>query len=86
MFAIQENYSKTLELNKLETSLWLDFNRYSKISYNEIEDELKFSTELDSVVYQFNEKNIVKGSDTLSIQIKKTDNCILMENKQQTIK
>jgi hypothetical protein len=70
MFAIQENYSNNLELNKLETSLWLDFNRYSKISYNEIEEELKFSTELDSIVYQFNEKNIVKGNDTFSIQIK----------------
>jgi hypothetical protein len=70
MFAIQENYGKTLELNKLETSLWLDFNRYSKISYNDIENELKFSTELDSVVYQFNEKNTIKGSDTFSIQIK----------------
>jgi hypothetical protein len=69
MFAIQENYSKNLELNKLETSLWLDFNRYSKITYNDIENELKLSTELDSIMYQFNEKNIVKGSDTFSIQI-----------------
>ncbi|TXE15323.1 hypothetical protein ES692_17205 [Psychroserpens burtonensis] len=69
MFAIQENYNKSLELNKLETSLWLDFNRYSKISYNDIDDELKFSTEMDSVVYQFSNDLIIKERDTFSIQL-----------------
>ncbi|MFD2916845.1 PulJ/GspJ family protein [Psychroserpens luteus] len=69
MLAIQNNYNKSLELNKLETSLWLDFNRYSKISYNEIEDELKFSTEIESVVYKFHQGNIIKDRDTFAIQL-----------------
>lgn len=70
MFAIQENYKKSLELNKLETALWLDFNRYSKITYNEIENELKFSTEIDSISYRFNENGIIKEQDTFSIRLK----------------
>ncbi|WP_037052560.1 PulJ/GspJ family protein [Psychroserpens burtonensis] len=69
MFAIQNNYNTSLELNKLETSLWLDFNRYSKITYDDIEDEMKFSSELDSVVYQFRQDFIVKEKDTFSIQL-----------------
>lgn len=69
MTTIQKNYITKLELNKLETSLWLDFNRYSKITYDEIENELKFSNELDSVIYQFSENRIVKDMDTFPIQI-----------------
>ena len=40
MLAVQENYNKNLDISKLETSLWLDFNRYSEISYDAIENEL----------------------------------------------
>lgn len=69
MLAIQENYNKSLEINKLETSLWLDFNRYSKIEYDTLENELKFSTALDSVTYQFLDNKIVKAQDTFAIQI-----------------
>jgi len=73
MLAIQDNYNKSLELNKLETSLWLDFNRYSTISYNVLDDELLLKNELDSISYKFSEAYIVKELDTFSIQI---------ENKQ----
>ena len=69
MFAIQSNYNKSLELNKLETSLWLDFSRYPKITYDGIEDELKFSSEIDSVIYQFSQDLIIKETDTFSIQL-----------------
>ncbi|MCD2260791.1 hypothetical protein KWG70_16355 [Psychroserpens sp. XSD401] len=69
MLAIQKNYSNSLEINKLETSLWLDFNRYSKITYDSVESELKFSSELDSVVYQFREDNIITEKDTFLIQV-----------------
>ncbi|TXD83549.1 hypothetical protein ESY86_09575 [Subsaximicrobium wynnwilliamsii] len=70
MLAIQGNYQTNLELNTLETSLWLDFNRYSKITYDELEDELKFSTELDSISYRFYDKRIIKDRDTFSVHIK----------------
>ncbi|WP_290698296.1 prepilin-type N-terminal cleavage/methylation domain-containing protein [Lacinutrix sp.] len=69
MLAIQDNYNKSLELNKLETVLWLDFNRYSKIEYNNLEKELKFSTELDSMTYRFLESKVIKEQDTFAIQL-----------------
>ena len=70
MRAIQSNYSSNLELNKLETSLWLDFNRYSKITFNDDDNEMKFSSEIDSITYMFNEKTVIKANDTFPLAIK----------------
>lgn len=69
MSSIHQNYTNKTMLNKLETALWLDFNRYSKIEYNNLENELKFTTAIDSVVYQFSEKNIIKGIDTFPVPL-----------------
>jgi prepilin-type N-terminal cleavage/methylation domain-containing protein len=69
MYGIQGNFNRNTELNKLEQSLWLDFNRYSKINYDDLENELQFSTEIDSVIYKFNEKYIIKDLDTFPIQL-----------------
>ena len=67
MKAIQKNLEFTTELNKLEQSLNLDFNRYSKIEFDETNQELSFSTEINKISYQFQENYIVKGADTLYI-------------------
>lgn len=69
MWTIQNNFNQSTELNKLEQSLWLDFNRYSKISYDELENELRFTTEIDSVTYKFNTNYIVKDLDTFPVQL-----------------
>ena len=69
MHGIQGNFNRNTELNKLEQSLWLDFNRYSKIRFDDRENELHFSTEIDSVIYKFDEKYIIKDSDTFPIHL-----------------
>ncbi len=69
MHGIQNNFNKNTELNILEESLWLDFNRYFKIKYNAFEDVLIFVTEMDSVKYQFTETYIIKHTDTFNIQL-----------------
>jgi len=69
MMGIQRNYTNAMQLNKLETSLWLDFNRYSKITFDDRENELKFSTAIDSITYQFSDKHIIKGLDTFPIPL-----------------
>lgn len=69
MASIQNNFTNNAELNKLEQSLWLDFNSYSKIEYAPIVDELKFSNSLDSLSYQFQESYIIKENDTFQVQI-----------------
>lgn len=69
MLAIQANYTKNQELQKLETSLWIDFNRYPNIRYNFNEDRLVLKHELDSVSYVFSKEFIVKAQDTFTIPL-----------------
>lgn len=73
MLAIQTNYNKSLELQKLETSLWLDFNGYSSIRYESMDNQLILKHELDSVSYTFSKDYIIKAQDTFDISL---------ENKQ----
>lgn len=73
MIAIQRNYNMNLELKKLETSLWLDFNRYSKIEYDAIENQLLLKHELDSIVYTFSKAFVVKKQDTFPIPIEQKE-------------
>ena len=70
MHGIQDNFNKNTELNKLEQSLWLDFNRYSNIQYSNRDEVLNFFTEMDSIVYQFTEDYIIKDIDTFNIHLK----------------
>lgn len=69
MNGIQDNLNKNTELHKLEQSLWLDFNRYSKISYSPFDDELVFSSELTSISYKFNTETITKDLDTFKVSV-----------------
>ena len=69
MFSIQQNYNKTTELNMLEVALHLDFNRYSKVNYNNLENEIKFISPIDSISYKFYENMIIKETDTFNIQL-----------------
>ena len=69
MKTIQKNLEFTMELNKLEQSLNLDFNRFSKIEYEQIEDALTFSSELADRVYFFHDDYIVKDIDTFKIPL-----------------
>lgn len=69
MAGIKNNFHHTTELNKLEQSLSIDFNSYSKIEYDAFRDALKFATEIDSISYQFHEAYIVKVYDTFPVQL-----------------
>ena len=69
MFSIQKNYNKTTELNKLEVALHLDFNRYSKVNYNNLKNEIIFTSPIDSMSYMFYENMIIKETDTFNIHL-----------------
>ena len=69
MSTIQDNYARNSELNLLETSLWLDFNRYSYITYNSSKETLNFATELDSISYSFTDNLIIREQDTFNVII-----------------
>ncbi|WP_034045137.1 PulJ/GspJ family protein [Wocania ichthyoenteri] len=74
MSGIQNNFNKNTELNILEQSLWLDFNRYSEIEYNVINDELIFTSDVKTTTYKFTTDYIIKELDTFNIS---TDNKLL---------
>ena len=69
MAGIQQNFANSTELNKLEQSLWLDFNRYPRIRYDAQEEELTFANDMDSITYRFHDTYIVKTMDTFQIQL-----------------
>jgi len=62
---IQNNYQSTTENHLFQNQLAIDFNRYHKIVYHNIEEELKFISPLDSVVYKFNDEIVLRGLDTI---------------------
>ncbi len=67
MSGVQNNFNKTTELAILEQALWLDFNRYSKVEYDVADDELIFTSEVNSTTYKFTNTHIVKDLDTFNI-------------------
>lgn len=69
MKSIQDNFNKNTELNKLEQSLYIDFNRYRNIRFNPLNEELVFASELDSISYKFTDEAIIKDVDTFNIFI-----------------
>lgn len=70
MNSIEGIYEVKLEANTLRQSLWLDFNRYSTVSYDEKEERLYFSNEMESKQYKITEEGIVTGKDTFDIQLR----------------
>ena len=70
MLGIQSNFQANTELRLFEQSLWLDFNRYHEITYDDIETTLEFRSEIDSVSYKFQDKMVIKDRDTFDIPLK----------------
>jgi hypothetical protein len=67
MTSISFNLNKATQVDLLEQSLWLDFNRYELI--RSLNDELVFKNEVDSVKYEIQKDLIIKDIDTFSIKI-----------------
>lgn len=69
MLGIQQNFNQKTEFQKLEQLMYLDFNQYPNIKFNEIENELVFISELESIVYRFHDNYIAKELDTFNIKL-----------------
>ena len=70
MFSIKKNFETQTEIQKLEESLWIDFNRYSNVYYNPENKSLLFQNELDSITYQIEAEFLVKKGDTFNLKVK----------------
>ena len=73
MGGIQSNFKHNTEFSKLETSLWIDFNRYSKVKYDALENELVLASEIDSISYRFETDYVVKDLDTFNIKFEQRE-------------
>ncbi|WP_347922477.1 prepilin-type N-terminal cleavage/methylation domain-containing protein [Pontimicrobium sp. SW4] len=69
MHSIQNNLENINEINRLNQSIWIDFNKYSKITYSSKNGILAFVSELDSITYKFTQKGIIKKEDTFYLQV-----------------
>lgn len=70
MSGIQSNFLKNDEWQRFEQSLWIDFNRYAIVQYDDKNDRLLLKNELDSVRYDFRAAYVVRNIDTLNVAIK----------------
>ena len=70
MLGIQSNYIKKNAIQRLEQSLWIDFNRYRKAEYFPEEQKLVFSHSLDTVNYFFYDTYTLKNNDTIAAAVK----------------
>ncbi|TMM52164.1 hypothetical protein FEE95_20975 [Maribacter algarum] len=69
MGSIEDIYEVKLEANKLRQSLWIDFNRYSYVNFDERKGQLYFSNELEEKNYTIIEDMIFTEKDTFNVQL-----------------
>uniref|UniRef100_UPI00404B9039 PulJ/GspJ family protein n=1 Tax=Gelidibacter sp. TaxID=2018083 RepID=UPI00404B9039 len=69
MSSIQNNFNATTKFHLLEQSLTLDFNRFSDITYDSIDDVLIFSSEIETRTYTFTQEHIIKDRDTFPLTL-----------------
>lgn len=63
--AIQRNYELNTTQSLLQQQLTIDFNRYHQMSFHPSRQQLVGKTPLDSVVYSFSEKVVLRNDDTI---------------------
>lgn len=69
MGTIKGIYEVKLEANQLRQLLWVDFNRYSYITYDAKKEQLNLSNELETKYYELSNNRFVSGKDTFQIQM-----------------
>lgn len=77
---IQNNFNKSSSLALFEQKLWQDFNELSSIQYNEKERLLLMKSEIDTVIYSFNDNFSLRNSDT--IKLKLIPNILFLNGKE----
>lgn len=67
--AIQSNFDKTSTLALFEQQLWQDFNEPHTIIYDNANQVLAMTSEVDTVMYSFKEKFTMRNLDTIKLKI-----------------
>ncbi|WP_299535760.1 hypothetical protein [Ulvibacterium sp.] len=83
MNGIAGNYERNTEFNLLRQSLWIDFNRFDRVYYNEKSRELQFVNAIGQRTYRFEEDFITKDIDTF--RLKWESQRFLFENNESRL-
>lgn len=67
--AIQTNFEKTSSLALFEQRLWQDFNEMNAIQFSEKANSVLLESEMDTVVYSFQENYVLRNKDTIKLQL-----------------
>lgn len=67
---IETNFEKTSRLALFEQKLWQDFNELNVIAFNENNQSLLMESEMDTVLYSFQENYTLRNKDTLKLKLK----------------
>ncbi len=67
---IEVNFEKSTNLVLFEQKLWQDFNELNEVAYNENDRSLYMKTDMDSVLYSFQDNYILRNTDTLKLKLK----------------
>jgi prepilin-type N-terminal cleavage/methylation domain-containing protein len=66
---IETNFEKTSSLALFEQKLWQDFNELNVIEFNINNSSLLMKSEMDTVLYSFQENYTLRNKDTLKIKL-----------------
>lgn len=66
---IETNFEKTNSLALFEQRLWQDFNEMNRIQFNAKESSLIMESEMDTVVYSFEENYVLRNTDTIKLRL-----------------
>lgn len=66
---IETNFEKTSSLALFEQKLWQDFNELNVIEFNSNSHNLYMKSEMDTVLYSFQENYTIRNKDTLKIKL-----------------
>lgn len=69
IYIIETNFEKTSSLALFEQRLWQDFNEKNFIQYNANESSLLMESEMDTVVYLFQDNYILRNADTIKLRL-----------------
>jgi prepilin-type N-terminal cleavage/methylation domain-containing protein len=67
--AIETNFEKTSSLALFEQKLWQDFNELHIIQYNANNSRLLMESEMDTVLYSFQENYTLRNKDTVKLKL-----------------
>ena len=66
---ISKNLDKSANLSLFEQKLWQDFNEFSYLEFNKKENTLTMKSEIDSVLYYFDDAYVMRNKDTIKLKL-----------------